>query len=102
MTTTYKVTVEDNGETRWFLDGRLHRNDGPAYINSAGEKAWYQNGNRHREDGPAIKYAGGHKSWYLNGVNYTKEDFYDKLNPARELTVAEISELLGYEVKIVK
>ena len=31
-----------------------------------GDKQWYLNDKLHREDGPAIEFANGYKSWYLN------------------------------------
>lgn len=34
--------------------------------------AYYLNGELHREDGPAIEYPNGVRSWYLNGIEYTK------------------------------
>ena len=36
-------------------------------VNLHGTKEWYLNGKLHREDGPAIEYADGGKEWYLNG-----------------------------------
>ena len=35
-------------------------------VSSNGTKEWCLNGKRHREDGPAIEYSNGAKSWYLN------------------------------------
>lgn len=67
-----------------------------------GDKEWYLNGKRHSEDGPAIERADGHKFWYLNGEILTEQEFKERTSPVREMTVAEISEKLGYEVKIVK
>ena len=32
-----------------------------------GTKEWYLNGKLHREDGPAIERADGTKEWWLNG-----------------------------------
>jgi hypothetical protein len=65
-----------DGATRWFADGRLHREDGPAYISDAGQ-SWWKNGKLHREDGPAVEYSDGVKRWYLNSqqilVNSQKE-----------------------------
>jgi len=52
-----------NGNKEWYLNGKLHREDGPASIIN-GNKKWYLNGKLHREDGPAIEYANGDKSWY--------------------------------------
>ena len=41
-------------------------------VSDFGTKSWYLNGKQHREDGPAIEYSSGHKSWYLNGKNLTE------------------------------
>ena len=72
---TYKVDVYDNGSKHWFLNDKLHREDGPAIENSDGSKAWYLNDNLHREDGPAIERADGSKHWYLNGKELSKAQF---------------------------
>ena len=45
-----------------------------------GTKYWYLNGKLHRTDGPAIEYADGTKSWYLNGEVQRSEKPSDK-NP---------------------
>ena len=67
---------------------------------------WFLNDELHREDGPAIEYTNGDEDYYLNGKYYTEENYHKeiqkRLNPVKELTVAEISEILGYDVKIVK
>ena len=36
-------------------------------VDANGTKCWYLNGKRHREDGPAIEWSSGNKEWYLNG-----------------------------------
>jgi hypothetical protein len=91
-----------NGHKAWYLDGKLHREDGPAVELANGHKAWYLDDNLHREDGPAIEVANGTKFWYLNGIEYTETKFKKKMAPAKEMTVAEIEALLGYRLKIVK
>jgi len=121
----YIVKVHDNGDRGWYLDGKLHREDGPAveradgtrewYVNgnlhredgpavecADGSRYWYLNDNFHREDGPAVEYADGSRYWYLNDVEYTEEEFLKKKTKAIEHTVAEIEALLGYAVKVVK
>ena len=77
----YEVRVYDNGTKLWFLNGKLHREDGPAY-----------------------EYADGDKYWYLNGKEYTEDEWRRLVNKtkAKEMTVAEISKALGHEVKVVK
>jgi hypothetical protein len=98
----YKVKVYDDGDKYWYLNNKLHREDGPAVEYASGEKNWCLNGKRHREDGPAVECA-SYKLWYLNGTNYTEQEFNEKMNPTvKELSVSEISKLLGYEVKVVK
>ena len=120
----YTVMVYDCGTREWYLNGKLHREDGPAVESYDGSRFWYLNGDLHREDGPAIEYADGSREWYLNdnfhredgpavesyegnrywylnGVEYTEEEFNKKTAKAKELTVAEIEALLGYSVKVV-
>ena len=67
------VKVWANGDKEWWLNDKLHREDGPAIEWSNGDKSWYLNGKLHREDGPAVEYANGSKFWYLNG-KYHRED----------------------------
>jgi hypothetical protein len=67
-----------------------------------GTKEWYLNGKLHREDGPAGEYADGSKWWYLNGVYHTEAEFLKKTSPAKEYTVADLEKLLGHPVKIVR
>ena len=56
-----------NGAKEWRLNGKYHREDGPAIELANGGKEWWLNGDLHREDGPAIEYTNGHKEWHLNG-----------------------------------
>jgi hypothetical protein len=91
-----------NGTREWFLNDKLHREDGPAIECVDGSRYWYLNDNFHREDGPACEYIDGTRCWYLNGVEYTEEEFNKKTAKVKELTVAEIESLLGYAVKVVK
>jgi hypothetical protein len=69
----YTVKVYSNGSKFWYLNDKLHREDGPAFEGSDGTKSWYLNGKRHREDGPAFEWSSGTKFWYLNG-KYHRED----------------------------
>jgi hypothetical protein len=91
-----------NGTKYWFQNGNLHREDGPAIELANGTKRWFLNGNPHREDGPAVEYSDGTKRWFLNGIEYTETDFKKKTSPVKELTVSDLEKLLGYPVKIVK
>ena len=40
----------------------------------SGNKIWWLNGKLHREDGPAIEYANGDTFWYLNGKRLSEEE----------------------------
>jgi len=57
----------------------------------SGSKRWYLNGKLHREDGPAIEWNDGDKRWYLNGIALTEleirqlqrnRQFNDNINEA--------------------
>ena len=121
----YEVKVYADGSKYWYLNGQHHREDGPAVENSDGRKAWYLNGKRHREDGPAEERANGNKAWYLHGELHredgpaiewsngdkdwyfkgkylTQEEFNDRMTPTVEMTMAQINEALGKNVKVVK
>ena len=55
-----KVRVYDKGELRWYLDGKLHR-----------------------EDGPAIENIDGTKEWYINGTQLTEQEHTDLIPPKK-------------------
>ena len=59
------------------------------------------NDKRHREDAAAIEYSDGTPEWWLNGEDYTEEEFLKKTAKVKELAVAEIESLLGYQIKVV-
>jgi len=77
-----------DGTKCWYLNGKHHRSDGPAVEFKDGSKYWYLNNKLHRTDGPAIEYIDGDKAWYLNGEELSQED-YIKTNRNNKL------ELLG-------
>ncbi len=64
------MKTDKDGTKKWFKNGDLHREDGPAIEWADGTKIWYVDGKLHREDGPAIEYASGSKEWYRNGSRY--------------------------------
>jgi hypothetical protein len=73
-----KYTIKIGNQPRnrnWYLNGKLHRDDGPAIECANGDKAWYLNDKRHRDDGPAIEWANDNKYWYLNGKELTEAEF---------------------------
>jgi urate oxidase len=64
-----------------------------------GNKFWYLNGKWHREDGPAIECS-DYKSWYLKGEHLTEEEFNERMAPTVEMTMAQINEARGKNVKV--
>ena len=62
---TFTIT-DSAGTVRWYVDGKLHREDGPAIEYTNGDESWYLNDNLHRSDGPAVKYS-KYRAWHLHG-----------------------------------
>ena len=70
-----------NGALEWFIDGKRHREDGPAIEYYNGNKEWFLNDELHRVDGPAIECASGAKGWYYHGlyINCSSQEEFEKL-----------------------
>jgi len=64
------MTVDKHDNKIWRLNGKHHREDGPAIEGKNGDKAWCLHGELHREDGSAVEYTDGNKAWYLHGNWY--------------------------------
>jgi hypothetical protein len=53
-----------------------------------GSKVWWLNGKLHRTDGPAIERADGRKEWWLNGDLVSWQEVYRQANdPEIELRI---------------
>jgi len=63
----YEVHTDADGTRSWYVNGQLHRLDGPAVEYADGTRVWNVNGQRHRLDGPAYEGADGTREWYVNG-----------------------------------
>ena len=50
-------------------------------IDEYGTQRWYKNGKIHREDGPAVIYADGFQAWWLYGKNYEFNDYVNEIFP---------------------
>jgi hypothetical protein len=55
-----ELKVSEDGTRVWYLNGELHRQDGPAIKCPNGHREWWLNGQLHRQDGPAIEYPDGY------------------------------------------
>jgi hypothetical protein len=95
----YTVKVNTNGIKFWYLNGKFHREDGPAIEWSDGTKSWWLNGNRHREDGPAFECSDGYKAWWLNDKRLTEQEH--KAATSKPTCEGKIVEIDGkkYELK---
>ena len=113
----YTVEVFEYGTQKWYKDGKLHREDGPAVIIGSIRQEWYRNGELHREDGPAVIDGNNYQVWYRNGELHREDgpaiidgDYQEwwvdgkEIPPSsvKEVTMNELHKLLGYEVKIVE
>ena len=58
------VIRPNGGGEEWWQDGKLHREDGPAFIHRTGAEIWYYKGKVHRENGPALTFPDGEWRWY--------------------------------------
>ena len=63
-------TIDSFGHVRYFLDGMLHREDGPAVELSNGSKFWYIDNLHHRIDGPASIWYNGDMAWWHYGKRH--------------------------------
>ena len=71
----------------WFLNGKQHREDGlPAIEYADGTRQWWVNGELHRENGPAYESADGSRSWWLNGEEVTEEEFNSRTKEIQNVT----------------
>jgi hypothetical protein len=80
-------------EKQWvnFNDSKLHReNNLPAVERSSGTKFWYLNGKLHRTDGPAIeRFDGFNKYWYLDNQEYPEQNFNQEINKVKNMNSLE-------------
>ena len=87
-----------NGAKLWCLNGKHHREDGPAVEWANGTKEWYLNGKRHREEGPAIEYSNGTKAWFLNGKQLTEKEHRERTQACAN----KVIEIDGKQYKLVE
>ena len=76
------------GAKLWLKNGKIHREDGPAYLTNYNKYTeWYFEGKRHRLGGPAIEPDKYSEQWYIEGNRYT--DFDDYARHARKFMTDE-------------
>jgi len=89
-----------DGTKWWYLNDKLHREDGPAIEYASGGEKWYLNDKLHREDGPAVEYANGTKQWWLHGENLTEEEHRQRIS--RQPCNGKIVEIDGIKYKLTE
>lgn len=62
--------MESKKRIEWWRYGLLHRDDGPAVVGSSLE--WFRHGLKHRDDGPAF-VQGKNTEWWLNGKRHRED-----------------------------
>jgi len=84
----HKSWIRSSPANAWYLDGELHREDGPAVEMYNGTKIWYRNGELHREDGPAIEFDNGIKKWFLDGdeIEYSDHEEFLRIVKTRAIS----------------
>ena len=87
------AVVRQDGVQQWWVNGERHREDGPAFIEEHEMKQWWVQGLLHREDGPAIKYEDSSREWYLGGMPVDESVVLDAGKRAEFLKKRGCSEL---------
>lgn len=62
--------TDKEGTKTWYVNGLIHRENGPAVIMTSGSQYWIQNGEYHRENEPAVIMANGQKEWWHLGERH--------------------------------
>lgn len=62
-----KRIVDEFYTIYYFLNGKLHNENGPAIIYANGTQYYYLNGKRHNENGPAIIHPDGRQEFWIDG-----------------------------------
>jgi hypothetical protein len=79
-----------DGSYAYYVNGLLHREDGPAIEHPDGTTAWYLKGNCHRIGGPAVEWPNGTKVWWLDDVRYSEEVYWKELFKRGLITEKEL------------
>lgn len=117
------LSKDANGEYAYYIDGKLHRTDGPAVM-SGQDKYWWVDDKHHRTDGPAIEFEDGGKRWYVNNMlhrldgpaiedpdgqdewwidrqEYSSTGFYRQTKLVPKMTLVDIERALGHKFELV-
>ena len=70
-------------------------------VSPDGIKRWFLNGKLHRVDGPAIEWPDGSKYWYLNGKEYSESEWKKEVNK-KQTCDGKLIEIDGKRYKLVE
>ena len=66
--------LQNKEDIKYYVNGKLHREDGPAWVHSKGRQSWWFKGYYHREDGPAVVGINGvRQEWWIHGVLHRED-----------------------------
>jgi hypothetical protein len=74
------IVEYQSGDKLWYKEGKIHRENGPAWEFPDGEKHWYKEDKLHRLDGPACEYPDGIKYWYIENKFYYPNKLSELIN----------------------
>lgn len=87
-----------NTRTTWYIDGKRHREDGPAMTQGTSEW-WFYKGKQHREDGPAYtttwktgQIIRTDHAWYLNDKRARLGDYPTWIKTSVDATTGDVVE----------
>ena len=76
------VKVSERGDAQYYAEGsdrllgaKFHRSNGPSDVSVKGTIAYEAEGRLHREDGPAYYEVSEDAYFYVEGIRYTEEQF---------------------------
>jgi len=78
------LIINERETSYYYLNDKLHREDGPAIERRNGDKEWWIHGKCHREDGPACEYAFG-KFYFLNDQEFSEQDYWKEIERRKSL-----------------
>lgn len=65
---------DEDGDVIYFVNGKRHREDGPAWVHKKGRQSWWYNGLYHREGGPAVIGINGiRQEWWIHGALHRED-----------------------------
>ena len=64
-----RLKMKRSNDCSYYIEDKLHNEYGPALISEYGKK-WYLNGLLHRIDGPAVEWVSGTIEWYQHGARH--------------------------------